>query len=285
MASPQAVLSYTRRLARASRSNFYYAFLFLPREQREAITTAYAFCRQTDDLIDDATSLPAAAEALRRWREELDRCYAGAAAHPTFQALAQVLARFPIPKEYFADIIAGCEMDATTARYATFQDLAVYCYRVASCVGLICIEIFGATNPETRQYARDMGIAFQLTNIIRDVGQDGRRGRIYLPQEDLARFGVPEADILGCRRTPAFLELMRFQADRAKAYFARAQAPREDRPRLLAAEIMRTIYRSLLHTIEEGGFPVLGDPIRLSRPRKLSLALRTWLTERRPTGR
>jgi phytoene synthase len=285
MASPQTVLSYTRRLARASRSNFYYAFLFLPREQRDAITTAYAFCRQTDDLIDDATSLPAAAEALRRWREELDRCYAGTPAHPTFQALAQVLVRFPIPQEYFADIIAGCEMDATTARYATFQDLALYCYRVASCVGLICIEIFGATNPATRQYAHDMGIAFQLTNIIRDVGQDARRGRIYIPQEDLRRFGVPEADILEGRRTPAFLELMRFQAERAKAYFARAQAPREDRPRLLAAEIMRSIYRALLRTIEEGGFPVLGDPIRLSRPHRISLALRTWLTERRTAGR
>ena len=280
MASPQEVLNYTRRLARASRSNFYYAFLFLPREKREAITTAYAFCRQTDDLIDDATSIPAAAEALRRWREELDRCYAGAATHPTFQALAQILARFPIPKEYFADIIAGCQMDATNTRYATFDDLALYCYRVASCVGLICIEIFGYTNPETRQYARDMGIAFQLTNIIRDVGQDARRGRIYIPQEDLRRFGAPEADILGGRRTPAFLDLMRFQADRAKAYFARAQAPREDRPRLLAAEIMRSIYRSLLGAIEAGDFPVLGEPISLSRPRKITLALRTWLTER-----
>ena len=280
MASPQTVLNYTRRLARASHSNFYYAFLFLPREQREAITTAYAFCRQTDDLIDDATSLPAAVEALRRWREDLDRCYAGTATHPTLQALAQILSRFPLPKEYFAEIIAGCEMDATTTRYATFDELALYCYRVASCVGLICIEIFGYMNPETRQYARHMGIAFQLTNIIRDVGEDARRGRIYIPQEDLRRFGVPEADILARRRTPAFLELMRFQADRARDYFARARAPREDRPRLLAAEIMRTIYRSLLQTIEAGGFPVLDEPIALSRPRKISLALRTWLTER-----
>ncbi len=280
MASTQAVLHYTRRLARASRSNFYYAFLFLPRDQREAITTAYAFCRQTDDLIDHATNLPAAVEALRRWREELDRCYAGTATHPTFQALAQILARFPIPKEYFADIVAGCEMDATHTRYATFEDLTLYCYRVASCVGLICIEIFGCTNAQTRQYARDMGIAFQLTNIIRDVGEDARRGRIYIPQEDLRCFGVPEADILEARPTPAFLDLMRFQADRAKDHFARAQAPPGDRRRLLAAEIMRSIYRDLLRTIEARGFPVLGDPIRLSRPRKLSLALRTWIAHR-----
>jgi phytoene synthase len=281
MASPQAVLNYTRRLARASRSNFYYAFLFLPRDQREAITTAYAFCRQTDDLIDQATSLPAAAEALKRWREELDRCYAGTATHPTFQALAQVLGRFRIPQEYFADIIAGCEMDATAPRYATFDDLALYCYRVASCVGLICIEIFRCTHPHTRQYARDMGIAFQLTNIIRDVGEDARRGRIYLPQEDLRRFGVSEADILEGRRSPAFLGLMRFQAARAKDYFARAQAPPEDRPRLLAAEIMRAIYRELLHRIERRHFPVFGDPVALSRLRKLSLALRAWLAQRR----
>ena len=281
MASPQAVLNYTRRLARASKSNFYYAFLFLPRDRREAITTAYAFGRQTDDLIDAETSLPAAVEALKRWREELDRCYAGTATHPTFQALAQILARTPIPKEYFADIIAGCEMDATHTRYATFDDLALYCFRVASCVGLICIEIFGCTNPQTRQYARDMGIAFQLTNIIRDVGEDARRGRIYLPQEDLRRFGVAEADILEGRRTPAFAALMRFQADRAKDFFARAQAPAEDRPRLLAAEIMRAIYRTLLETIEARGYPVLGDRIALSRPRKIALALRTWLAHRR----
>ena len=281
MASPEAVLNYTRRLARASRSNFYYAFLFLPRDQREAITTAYAFCRQTDDLIDQATSLPAAAEALKRWRQELARCYAGTAAHPTFQALAQILRRFPIPQEYFADILAGCEMDATTSRYATFDELALYCYRVASCVGLICLEIFGCTHPQTRQYARDMGIAFQLTNIIRDVGEDARRGRIYLPQEDLRRFGVPEADILEGRRSPAFPELMRFQATRAKDYFARAQAPPEDRPRLLAAEIMRAIYRELLQRIEERDFPVFGDPVTLSRPRKLSLALRAWIAHRR----
>jgi phytoene synthase len=280
MTSPQGVLDYTRRLARASNSNFYYAFLFLPRDRREAITAAYALCRQTDDLIDAATSLPAAVEALKRWREELDRCYAGAATHPTFQALAQILRRFPIPKEYFGDLIAGCEMDATHARYATFDDLALYCYRVASCVGLICIEIFGCTNPQTRQYARDMGIAFQLTNIIRDVGEDARRGRIYLPQEDLRRFAVAEADILEGRPSSAFLDLMRFQANRAKAYFARAQAPPEDRPRLLAAEIMRTIYRTLLETIEARGYPVLGDPIALSRPRKIALALRTWLAHR-----
>jgi phytoene synthase len=281
MPSAQAVLRYTRRLARASKSNFYYAFLFLPRARREAITTAYAFCRQTDDLIDDAASLPAAVAALKRWREELDRCYAGTATHPTFQALAQVLARFPIPEEYFAEIIAGCEMDATNTRYATFEDLALYCYRVASCVGLICIEIFGYTNPRTRQYAKDMGTAFQLTNIIRDVGQDARRGRIYIPQEDLRRFGVPEADVLAGRRTPAFTALMRFQAERAREHFGRAVAPPEDRPRLLAAEIMRSIYRALLQAIEDGGYPVLGDPIALSRPRKISLALRTWLAERR----
>jgi 15-cis-phytoene synthase len=280
MASPHAVLRYTRRLARASKSNFYYAFLFLPRDKRAAITTAYAFCRQTDDLIDDAASLPAAVEALKGWREELDRCYAGTATHPTFRALAQILGRFPIPQEYLADVIAGCEMDATLTRYATFEDLALYCYRVASCVGLICIEIFGYRNPLTRQYAVDMGTAFQLTNIIRDVGQDARRGRIYLPQEDLRRFGVSEADLLAGRGTPAFADLMRFQAERAKRFFARAEAPAEDRPHLLAAEIMRSIYRALLQTIEDAGYPVLGDPITLSRPRRISLALRTWVTER-----
>jgi len=200
-------------LVRKSRSSFYYSFLFLPRPKRDAIYAVYALCRAVDDVADDAGDMEAKAQRLKGWREELDRCYAGRPTHPITRALRDCLSRYPIPKGYFEELIAGVEMDLTLTRYRTFADLTRYCYRVASVVGLICIEIFGYRREATKEYAINLGLALQLTNILRDLKTDGRRGRIYLPQEDLERFGYREDDLLHCRYTPGFFPLMRFEAD------------------------------------------------------------------------
>ncbi len=265
-------------LVRKSRSSFYYSFLFLPRAKRDAIYAVYALCRAVDDIADDPGDVEAKAERLKGWREELDRCYAGRPTHPITRALRDCLNRYPIPKGYFDELIAGVEMDLTVARYPTIADLARYCYRVASVVGLICIEIFGYRREATKEYAINLGLALQLTNILRDLKTDGRRGRIYLPQEDLERFGYSEDDLLHCRYTPGFLPLMRFEADRARDYFRRAaeSLPSEDRKNMAAAEIMSRIYRETLETIARKEFRVFEDRIALPRARKICLALTTW---------
>lgn len=268
----------SRQIARQSGSNFYYAFLFLPKPKREALFAVYAFCRHSDDIVDEARRVQDPAEVLKRWRAELEACYAGRPTHPITAQLSETIHRFAIPRGPFEALIDGVEMDLCQNRYATFDELYAYCTRVASAVGLICIEIFGYRNPRTRDYAERLGVAFQLTNILRDVGPDGRRGRIYLPREDLARFGVREEDLLRGLRSPAFVDLMRFQSARARDYYrlAAEALPPEDRRSLVAPEIMRAIYARLLRKIERSGFDVLGDPIRLSRPLKLALALGTW---------
>jgi len=265
-------------LVRKSRSSFYYSFLFLPRPKRDAIYAVYALCRAVDDVADDAGDMEAKAQRLKGWREELDRCYAGRPTHPITRALRDCLSRYPIPKGYFEELIAGVEMDLTLTRYRTFADLTRYCYRVASVVGLICIEIFGYRREATKEYAINLGLALQLTNILRDLKTDGRRGRIYLPQEDLERFGYREDDLLHCRYTPGFFPLMRFEADRARDYFRRAaeSLPSEDRKNMAAAEIMGRIYRETLETIARKEFRVFEDRIALSRARKIRLALMTW---------
>jgi len=265
-------------LVRKSRSSFYHSFLFLPRAKREAIYAVYALCRAVDDVADDAGDMEAKAERLKGWREELDRCYAGRPTHPITRALRDCLSRYPIPKGYFDELIAGVEMDLTVTRYRTFADLTRYCYRVASVVGLICIEIFGYRHEGTKEYAINLGLALQLTNILRDLKTDGRRGRIYLPQEDLERFGYSEDDLLQGRYTPGFFALMRFEADRAREYFrlAAESLPSEDRKSMAAAEVMGRIYRETLETIARKEFRVFEDRIALSRARKIRLALTTW---------
>ncbi|MGH7430237.1 MAG: presqualene diphosphate synthase HpnD [Candidatus Methylomirabilales bacterium] len=269
-------------MVRKSRSSFYCSFLFLPRAKREAIYAVYALCRAVDDIADDPGDLEAKAERLKGWREELDRCYAGRPTHPITRALRDCLNRYPIPKGYFDEVIAGVEMDLAVTRYPTIADLAQYCYRVASVVGLICIEIFGYRREATKEYAINLGLALQLTNILRDLKTDGRRGRIYLPQEDLERFGYSEDDLLHCRYTPGFFPLMRFEADRARDYFRRAaeSLPSEDRKNMAAAEIMGRIYRETLETIARKEFRVFEDRIALPRARKIGLALTTWLKQR-----
>jgi phytoene synthase len=284
----------SRALTRASRSNFSYAFLFLPRTQRKALYSVYAFCRVTDDLVDEAEppagkpppvgDMPTGGpmERLKAWRAELDACFRGEPTHPVTQRLAETLLAFRIPHMYFEELLNGVEMDLTTSRYATFAELQRYCYRVAGVVGLMCIEIFGYRHASTRMYAERLGTAFQLTNILRDLGTDADRGRIYLPQEDLQRFRVPEADLLARRRSPAFDEMMRFEVGRARQFYAAARAvlPAEDRRSMLAAEIMGAIYACLLDRIEAANYDVFSRRIRLSDMHRLWLATRCWARHR-----
>ena len=271
--------SDSRTIAKQSGSNFYYAFLFLPKPKREALYAVYAFCRLSDDLVDESNAGVDPAAALTRWQKALDTYFQDGVGSPVISAVGQAARRFNIPKVYFEELLNGMEMDLTRARYATFEELYPYCYRVASIVGLICIEIFGYTNPQTKTYAEQLGIAFQLTNIIRDVGVDAQRGRIYLPQDELERFGYSEEELLARRYNHAFIELMRFQCERARGFFRAASAAlaAEDERSLLAAEIMRAIYYRLLLKIETQQYDVFHGNIALGKPQKLLLAGGLWL--------
>lgn len=270
------------QLVKKSRSSFYYSFLLLPRPKREAMYAVYALCRSVDDIADDPGDVAEKAEGLKAWREELDRCYAGQPTLPITKQLRESLNRYPIPKGYFEELIAGVEMDLTINRYATFDDLYTYCYRVASVVGLICIEIFGYSHQSTKGYAVNLGLALQLTNILRDLKTDGRRGRIYIPQEDLERFGYSEDDLLNCRYTPQFFPLMQFEAERALDHFRRAaqNLRPEDWKNMVAAEIMGRTYRETLEAIVQRGYRVFDGRIALSTPRKVQIAVTTWTKHR-----
>jgi phytoene synthase len=270
---------YCQQKAAASGSSFYYSFLFLPPEKRRAITALYAFCREVDDVVDECTDPQLAATKLAWWRNEVANLFAAKPQHPVTRALAPGVGAYGITAERLNDIIDGMEMDLTQSRYLDWAGLERYCYRVASVVGLLAAGIFGYRSPRTLEYARDLGIAFQLTNIIRDVGEDARKNRIYVPMEDLKRFGVTAADILKGNQTPAFCELMRYQAERARTYYARAgQAlPDEDRRAQRPGLIMAAIYRALLAEIERDGFRVLKQRTSLTPLRKLWIAWRTWL--------
>ena len=269
---------FVSRLTRRSRSNFFYAFLCLPRHQREAIYAVYAFCRIVDDAVDLGQDRDEQRRELLRWRDEIDRVYGGAPGHPAGVRLQEAIRRFPIPREALLEIIAGVEMDLEHATYETFEELYPYCYRVASAVGLCCIEIFGYGDPRTRAYAVNLGVALQLTNILRDVQVDARAGRVYLPQEDLRRFGVTAEDLAEGRYTPAFVELMTWEAGRARLYYDRAWAalPATDARRLFAAEIMGRTYFTLLRALEARRFQVFGERVRVSTLRRIGIALRCW---------
>jgi phytoene synthase len=270
---------YCQEKASASGSSFYYSFLFLPRERRQAITALYAFCREVDDAVDECTDAGVARAKLAWWRGEVAALYAGHPTHPVTQALAASLKRFALPQEQLNEIIDGMEMDLDTVRYPDFKSLHLYCYRVASVVGLLAAEIFGYQDRRTLKYAHDLGMAFQLTNIIRDVGEDARRGRIYLPQDELARFGVSEADILASRGSEGFRQLMEFQVGRAREYYERAlsQLPAVDRRSQVAGLIMSAIYRTTLEEIVADGCRVLTHRLSLTPLRKIWIAARTWL--------
>lgn len=263
----------------AQLSNFYYSFMFLPREKRRAIEAVYAFARRGDDVTDSGLAPERARHEIALYRQALDECYAGRASSPPLRALAESVERFRIPRQPFEELILGLEMDLNVARYETFEDLARYCYRVASTIGLIAIEIFGYRNPRSRDYAVNLGTALQLVNILRDLASDARRGRLYLPREDLERFGVRSEEIMAGCYSERFIELMRFECHRARHYFghARQMLPSEDRRALIAAEIMAAIYWQILGRIQQRRYNVFGERVRLSRPRKFWTALSVYL--------
>ena len=270
------------RVTRKSRSNFYYAFLALPRARREALYAVYAFCRTVDDIADLGTDAAAQRAGLAAWRRDIARCYESGAApeHPIARQLAGAVREFGLPRGALEAIVEGCEMDLQRSTYETFEELVPYCYRVASAVGLCCIEIFGYTDPAARDYAVSLGMALQLTNIIRDVGADARGGRIYVPQQDLRTFGVSAEDLREGRYGDAFVRLMTAQATRARQQYATAWAsfPTADARSLVPAEIMGRIYFALLGEIEARRFRVFDERVALPARRKAAIALRCWMS-------
>ena len=271
------------QVTRKSRSNFFFAFLALPRHRRDALYAVYAFCRTVDDIADLGSDAAVQRAGLARWRADIARCYEGGAVeHPIARQLAVAVQDFGLPRAALEAIIDGCEMDLTHATYETADDLDPYCYRVASAVGLCCIEIFGYTDLRARQYAVSLGMALQLTNIIRDVGADARNGRVYIPQADLRRFGVTSEDLRAGRYGDAFVAVMAHQAARARAFYADARAafPSVDARALVPAEIMGRIYYALLEEIEARRFRVFDARVTLPARRKAAIALRCWAAAR-----
>jgi 15-cis-phytoene synthase len=266
-------------------TNFYYSFLVLPAEKRRAIVAVWDFCRAVDDAVDEAPAEappgdPRGAPArLANWRAELSACYGhGEPRSAQGASLVPFIRRFSLPREAFEAVIDGVAMDLDRSRYATFDDLREYCLRVASAVGLLCIEIFGYADQRTRDYARDLGIALQLTNIIRDVGTDLARGRIYLPLEDLARHGCTEEDLRAGVVSDPVRRLLAFECRRATEFYERAESelPRTDRRRMVAARIMAGIYHAILERIERSGYQVFGEKTRVPRPRRAVIAAALW---------
>ena len=270
---------YCQQKAASSGSSFYYSFMFLPPNRRRAITALYAFCREVDDVVDECQDLQIAATKLAWWRQEVAKLSAGKPEHPVMQALLPVSSEFAIPQEQLLEIIDGMEMDLQQSRYLDFKALSLYCYRVASVVGLLAAEIFGYQDRKTLKYAHDLGMAFQLTNIIRDVGEDARRGRVYLPMDELKRFNVPVADILNARHSDNFRKLMEFQIERAEQYYSQAMntLPAIDRKTQRPGLVMAAIYRTLLEEIKSDGCLVLNQRTSLTPIRKLWIAWRTWI--------
>jgi phytoene synthase len=271
---------YCQQRTAKSGTSFYYSFLFLPPERRRAITALYAFCREVDDVVDEVSDPDLARTKLAWWRQEIGAVFNGTPQHPVALALRPVVSDYHLPREQFDAVIDGMAMDLDRNRYLDFAELERYCHCVAGVVGLMSAEIFGYVNPATRQYARDLGIAFQLTNIIRDVGEDARRGRIYLPQDELARHGVTQTSLLKHEMTPGLVPLMAEQVARARSWHQRAvdALPPEDRRTQRPGLIMAAIYRALLDEIERDGYAVLDHRIALTPLRKLWIA---WTTARR----
>ena len=271
---------YCRQKAAHSGSSFYYAFLFLQPERRRAITALYAFCREVDDAVDEPSDPSAAQAALQWWRGEVARLFAGSPQHPVTRALAPWTAPYGISEARLNEIMDGLEMDLNQTRYLDFAGLRLYCHRVAGVVGELAAGIFGYRNAKTLEYADRLGLAFQLTNIIRDVGEDARHARIYLPMDELKRFEVTASDILNGRHTENFTRLMRFQTERAMSCYDEALAllPEEDRRAQRPGLMMTAIYRTLLREIAGDGFRVLQQRTALTPVRKLWIAWRTWVT-------
>jgi phytoene synthase len=275
-------MQHSRALTKKSASNLALAFILLPREKRDAMSALYAFCRAVDDVADeDSVPVEKRREELSAWRADIRRACENQ--RPQFvlnQEFQPVIQKFNLPFALFDELIQGCEMDLDTLRYENYERLELYCYRVASVVGLLSVEIFGCKNPATREYAIYLGQALQLTNILRDVKNDAARGRIYLPQSELKKFNVSEAEILESKYSDNYRQLAASIAARAKNFYALAQKnlPPEDRRALVAAELMGSVYWQLLQKLERGKFDVFGpQPLKLSKPRKLALIFQSWL--------
>jgi len=268
---------YCQQKAARSGSSFYYSFLFLPPERRRAITALYAYCREVDDVVDEVSDVSVARVKLAWWRTEVSNLFAGHPQHPVTRALAPFIGPYGLDADRMNEIIDGMEMDLVQHRYADFDSLKLYCHRVAGVVGQLSASIFGYRAASTIEYAEALGTAFQLTNIIRDVGEDARRGRVYLPADELARFGLSVEDVLQLRPSEGFTRLMRFQAERARSFYdlAFSRLAPEDRASQRPGLIMAAIYRTLLDEIERDGFRVLQHRVALTPLRKLWIAWRT----------
>lgn len=274
---------YCQDKAAKSGSSFYYSFLFLPEQQRKAITALYAFCREVDDIVDSNIDSGIKQTKLQWWRNEVAALFNGQAQHPVTRALVPAIEQFNLPQEQFEEIIDGMEMDLHHSRYDSFKDLSLYCHRVASVVGLLAAEIFGYQDRKTQKYAHDLGMAFQLTNIMRDVYEDARRDRIYLPQDELQQFKVNPSDIIQGKTSDNFVELMKFQVQRAQEFYnkAIAELPEVDRYTQRTGLVMARIYQATLNEIVDDDYRVLQHRIKLSPLRKLWLAWKTIRQEKR----
>ena len=272
-------LEYCKQKAAQSGSSFTVSFIFLPKNQRNAMIALYAFCREVDDIVDECSDYQVAQTKLNWWKSEINNLYANTPQHPVTKALQPVIKQYNLAQEHFLEIIDGMEMDLKFNRYQDFKQLQLYCYRVASVVGLLSASIFGFKNRKTLKYAHDLGMAFQLTNIIRDVGEDARRGRIYLPLDELKKAKVSEDDILQSRETPQIKELIEYQIERAESYYDKAlrELPAEDAKQQRTGLIMAAIYRTLLREIKaDSAEKVLSRKTSLPPLRKFMLAARTF---------
>ncbi len=275
---------YCRKKAAQSGSSFYYSFLFLPEMAQQAIIAVYAFCREVDDIVDNGTDKTIAEQKLLFWHSEIERVYTGIPQHPVGKALLTALKQFDLKKILFLEILQGMQMDLQYQGYQTFEDLRLYCHCVASTVGLLAVEIFGMQNPQTLEYAKNLGLALQLVNIIRDVGEDAKRGRIYIPEEELNRFSVQAKELATQQYSENFSALMQYQSARAKTYYEKALQllPPEEQYNQRSGLIMAKIYFCLLTEIEKSNFQVLHQRIALTPLRKLWIAWRTSRQIKKP---
>ena len=273
---------YCKDKVAASGTSFYYSFLFLSPEKNQAIVALYAFCREVDDIVDECHEPALAQIKLQWWREEINKAFNGNPQHPVTRALVKHIEAFNLQQEYFSEIIDGMEMDLFQTRYPDFKELSLYCYRAASAVGLLAAEIFGYQNRETLKYAHNLGIALQLTNILRDVSEDAQRGRIYIPQDELAQFGVTEKDVLLGNMSENMRNLLEHQAKRAESYYTRAweQLPDEDRYPQISGIIMGKIYHAILGKIQKRNFEVINNKTKLTPIKKLWIAWKTVMREK-----
>ncbi|MEK7818929.1 MAG: squalene/phytoene synthase family protein [Bacteroidota bacterium] len=259
-------------------STFYYSFLFLPKQKREAISLVYAWCRATDDIVDSDLSVSNKRARLLLWAKEFDKAINHKSDYPILNRVGKIISEFNIPVEHFHELISGMEMDLTKTRYETFDELLNYSYRVASSVGLMCTEIFGYSQKQTIEYSKMLGYSLQLTNILRDIKNDAKRNRIYLPLSDLRKFNYSETDLINNLYDERFIALMKFQFERTKNYFLETKSllSNEDKPLFIAAEIMRALYFEILLKIEKCNFDVFNNNVRLSSFKKISIASKTW---------